>query len=120
MADHVSPKPVGLCGHPHQLWSSPVGHREVGPVTWRVIKPVEGHPPADDPGWEPVRLEPGTRLRHVQSDWTLQGCAGCEDLLTWERFLVLDGPEAGRCIEFALTNPRRPDDHAIPKGLWPA
>jgi hypothetical protein len=66
-----------------------------------------------------VRLEPGTLLRHDQSDWTMQGCAACEDYFVWERFAVLDGPQAGRCVEFGTINPRH-DDTAIPPQVQPA
>lgn len=117
--NEVASAPIGLCGHPHQLWFSPVGYRDVEPETWRVVTTVTGSQPIDDRARQPVPLEPGTRLRHVQSDWTMQGWAGCEAVLVWERFMVLDGPHARRCVEFLLTNPRTADDRAIPKGLAP-
>lgn len=80
---------------------------------------VEARAPADDRDWKPVRLEPGTLLRHEQSDWTMRGCAGCEDIFVWEWFAVLDGQRAGRCVEFETINPGY-DDTAIPPQVQPA
>lgn len=117
MNDIAVAPPVGLCGHPHLLWAPPVGYRDVEPEIWRVVTTVTGSAPADERARQPVPLEPGTRLRHVQSDWTMQGCAGCEDVLVWERFLVLDGPHAGRCVGFC-SRTRGPRTTAQSPRVW--
>ena len=89
------------------------------PKLWRAVAAVEAHAPQDDQDWKPVLLEPGTLLRHDQSDWTRQGCSGCEDFVAWERFAVLDGPQAGRCVEFEVRNPGY-GEVVIPPQVQPA
>jgi hypothetical protein len=97
---------VGPCGHTHMVWSGTTGHRDVDPVLWRVVKSISASPTNDDAARQPVALEPGTTLRHDQSDWTLQGCAACEVVIAWDRFQILDGPHAGRCVEFRVIDPK--------------
>jgi hypothetical protein len=110
--------PLAPCGHPHLTFTAMPGHRGLKPVLWRVVEPVEGYPPSDERDQKGVRLEPRTLLRHDQTDWTLQGCTGFE-VYAFERFAVISGPFAGRCLEFSVTNPGY-DDTGVPRGLQPA
>ena len=107
--------PVAPCGHSHQLWGEHPGQRNLEPALWRVVEAVETRTPE----WEKLTLEPGTLLRHDQSDWTQQGCAGCEATFVWERFAVLDGAHASKCVEFSIIEPA-PGQTAVPAEVQPA
>ena len=112
--------PLARCGHRHLLWSAPIGYRHGEAELWQVVHRVTAWPTTDEPERAGVELPPGTRLRHDQSDWVAQGCLGAEELLAWERFLVLDGALIGRCIEFQARNPAMPKVRgAVPAELRP-
>ena len=112
--------PIGPCGHAHQLWNFPFGYRVVEPSIWRVSSGLAAWPKPHpgDPPYARLSLPPGTLLRHDQSDHVRQGCAGAEDEKTWERFAVLNGPHAGRCVVFQRDNPGL-YENAIPAELEP-
>jgi hypothetical protein len=112
-------KPVGTCGHTHQLWLSPLGQRDLTIAVWRVVAPVNARHPSNDGDYQLIPLSPGTLLRHDQSDWALQGCAAAEDTYVWERFAVLNGPLAGQCVEFGIIAPRK-NQTAMPPQVQPA
>ena len=116
----IASNPLARCGHRHLLWSAPVGFRNGEAELWQVVDQVTAWPTTDDSERAGLALPPGTRLRHDQSDWVEQGCLGAEDLLAWERFLVLDGALIGRCVEFQTRNATAPAVRgAIPEQLRP-
>jgi hypothetical protein len=85
---------------------------------WQVVAPVVGPSPQGETSRPPVALRPGTLLRHDQSDGTIQGYWGAECWVL-ERFAILDGPDAGRCVEFSMMDPGE-GESAIPAEIQPA
>jgi hypothetical protein len=84
-----------------------------------VIEGVAARPAQDDEPGDEILLAAGTRLRHDQSDYSFQmfDGHGIEELFVWERFAVLDGPYAGRCVAFYMSNPSSIHASAIPAEL---
>jgi hypothetical protein len=110
---------VGPCGHIHRVMANQEAHRARDHALWRVVESVTADPTREDPIRGAIALEPGTKLRHDQSAWDLQGCAGFETVFSMERFQVLDGPHGGRCLEVLVID-ANPGELALPPRFQPA
>jgi hypothetical protein len=104
------------CGHAHRVMANQESHRDGDPARWRVLERVRAEPTIDEPIRDSVTLERGTLLRHEQSAWELQGCAGFEAIYSMERFHVLAGPHAGRCVEVMVID-AKPGELVLPSTL---
>jgi hypothetical protein len=85
--------PIAECGHQHPLLFAASGDRADSHRIWVVA--ADGFAP-QEAGWpwgDAIALPRGTRLRYDQRDydssWRMEA---------WDRFCVLDGPDAGRCV----------------------
>ena len=112
------------CGHEHDLLFAAPGYRASPHRVWVVV--ADGFAPkeADWPWGEPIPLPRGTRVRYDQRDhdhsWRHE---------SWDRFCVLEGPDAGRCFFLGNPNDGGPIEEDEPLGMiepvrerphWPA
>ena len=96
------------CGHRHWLFDANDGERAGSPsmprhyevtelVQVEVDPPTTGEDSEPEPQW--VDLLPGTTVRYDQLTYSRLSNFG------WHRFQILDGPDAGTCVELGETDP---------------